>query len=618
MINRFRGFALLAGLILPGAVLLGPPTDYQWGSAPVIHRPFEVVEWIALAAFFLMILWMYRGFLSRGFLAELLRSTGKKRSGFRRILQSHFRIEHGQELLEWEPGRSRSGRLDLWISCIILAAGILYTGLYYRSAYLGFLLQEHDFINLSAGLSHSWMLITPYVNTGPTGSFLGHHFSPFLILIRPFFWMAERLPEANHGVYLLPLFLAISLGQVLWFLAALQRWKSSWILPLVALCLSLHPAVLRLGLSFHFEAFVLPLAALCVLTYNRRIYWLFLILLFSVKEDISLYASVIFAGLWWQSGGREMLSQRMPGRSNGKNSTARTASALLPDRPDAAIAQDASIRQDATRAPDASIGQDATRTTDTPSGQDAPNRRLLHSLILSGAYFLFALSFQKYLAGPSGVDWSHYWQDVFQFRGTQFRGLLFILLSGGWLALLMPRFRPAFLFILALHFFSQHPWHNSFQSHYTYTMLPLLFLVLGTAFEIRKELLLLAVFLIFVSMIVDRSTPLPLIQSRKVDTSLLQSLPANSCIRTSRHISVRIPLHAHPFPLYRIAGNPASNHDLCIPPAGDNCTGRYLLLESQDTHLLHGCIIQDLRFRHGSEHLNLFQYVSPGSPNTAH
>lgn len=608
------GTVALAALGLPVVAWLSPATQYVWGEAPRIGMAwFQTYDWSLLILFSIAL----------GFMVYRRRKAGR-RGGWQPADSGplHDGSPKASDFPIPPTSRGAPGsKFILLISYGVLFCGFFYTGLYYESTYQGYFLQEHDFLNIAAGLSDSVFLRTPYVNTGPTGSFLGHHWSPFLILIRALFWLSEFLPRANHGIFLLPLFLGACAGQLLWFELARQRLSANYtgLLPLLALVLILHPGILRLNLSLHFEIFVLPLSALAILLWRRRSYWVALILLFSVKEDVALYCAFAFASLWWWS----------PEQERG---------------------------------------------------------RLKNSFVVASLYFVLAVGLRHYLAGSTGVNWLHYWSEAFQFQGKQLHGLLFILLSGAWLAFLDRRWLLPILLTVGTHLISRHPWHNSFQSHYVYTTLPMILILLGQILpasqstdlnarqkhEDRDEqddrdsqedrdspddrgaqaqqnhqkehpgpearaqknrlwlssalstgvggpgILGLALVALCISMVLDRSSPLPFFASRKPDIGPITSIPAGSCVRSSRHISVRLPLNSRPLPIYPIAGNPVSNDTLCFPPPQADCKNRYLLLESQDTHLLHGCRADDLRFVTASKDLSLFEYGSPTTGNTHH
>ena len=538
LLNR-KGITLLLYLsaLIPLIIfvtsILAPSTEYDQVSVPVLHTTtIRFAQWAALLL---------------GIILSLL------------VRWQFSQTDAGLKVNTGSSNENLSAR----IGYAIVGLFCLYLGLFYQSAYHSFYLQEHDFLNIAAALPHSGLLETPYVNTGPTGSFLGHHFSPFLLLLKPVFWVFSLMPRADYSTYMLPLYLGACLGVYLWYRAGILyiRKTHAWLLPVLACFLVCNPLILRLSLSFHFEVFVLPLSAACLLLRSSRWYWLSLLLLLMVKEDIALYVFLLSGSFFlfnWRANRSE------PGLQGG-----------------------------------------------SPAFNPANLRRLKFTTIASGIYLLLAILSQRTLAGGTGADWSHYWLEAFEWKGTQSTGFLLIFLAGGWMALVQSRLTLPLILILILHALSRHPWHNSFQSHYVYSVLPII--LIGVFFLGTRGFVLLLPLMLFAGLL-DRSTPLPLLEKRSYDTlHILNQIESNSCVRSSRHISVRIPLSSRPFPLYPIEGNPMASTDLCQPPPEEGCQRMYLLLESQDTPRLHGCQVQELRFRANTEHLNLFEYVQPGN-----
>ena len=547
--------SLIVSLLVIGSALISDRTIYVWGLAPRINVSLiKIAEWLVL--------------IPGTFLAFAIRKQGQQNSG------KSYSAEVGK------PSRPTplAWSISLVSGYAILSLFVAYLALYCRSAYDSFYLQEHDFLNIAAALPGGDWLRTPYVNTGPTGSFLGHHFSPFLLLLKPFFQAIAWLPQANFTTYMLPLFLGAAWGVILWF-ETIRRYldeRYHWLLPVLATFLVCNPLVFRLSLSFHFEVFILPLSAGCILFWNRGHYWVFFLLLLSVKEDIAFYvflvcASITLVHIW----------RHRPG------SLTEAIHVILKQQPN---------------------GGPEHKPPNLAASWNS--RRLLLSGTFALTYLLFAVAFQKLLAGDTGADWSHYWLQPFEWKGTQTTGLLIVILAGGWTALKHPALRIPLILICLMHILSRHPWHNSFQSHYVYTVT---LIVLPSLFFLRHRAMALIIPLMLFAGMLDRSTPQPLLKESAYDSIVvLTRIPENSCVRASKHIAVRIPLHSSPFPIYEIAGNPEAERDLCQPPPGKDCGGLYLLLESQDTALLHGCQMQNLRFRAGTEHLNLFEYVQPG------
>jgi uncharacterized membrane protein len=128
--------------------------------------------------------------------------------------------------------------------------------------------------------------------TGRSASFLGHHFSPSLALLAPFYWVAPH-PE----VLLVVQALCIAVSAILLFLVGVRLTHQPWIAASVALMLLAHPLVHDAAL-FDFHQDVLGMLGIALglfgLTYTRwevaTCGWLVSIL---AKEEIALYWSAI-------------------------------------------------------------------------------------------------------------------------------------------------------------------------------------------------------------------------------------------------------------------------------------------------------------------------------------
>ena len=590
-----------------GSALLSS-ASYRWTSPPSADKSIlQTVEGIAILLAIALAFCIWQGFRQSAGI-PMARREGTDSKRLREDGLHPGQSKWAREVIPGNGNFLRSPVADLpeLISYLIVFCFVAYLGLFFEGAYHSFYLQEHDFLNIAAGLGRPGWLITPYVNTGPTGSFLGHHFSPILLFLKPLFWLAGLFQGANYAAYMLPLFLGAGWGAILWLQLAQKhlRHEYRWLLPALAVFIVCNPLTLRLSLSFHFEVFVLPISAACLLLWRKPGLWPALVLLFFVKEDMALYSLLLLGSItvferrsrarFWHE--FFATNSQEPVASNQETDTVQPI-----------------------RSPEAGDGL-------SPFMVRFPfmMRRLVQffrqsrpaqAALVSFAYLIVSLTIREALAGSTGTDWSHYWLQPFDWKGAQTTGLIVVLLAGGWLALGAPSLRYPLLAIIAIHLLSQHPWHNSFQSHYVYSLITLIFLGM---WRIRLSFIPLVFPLLAVAGMMDRSTPVPPFESRSIDTNtVIRELPPNSCIRSSKHIAVRIPLHSHPYPLYVIAGNPLAEQSLCFPVEA-RCDRQYILLESQDTPALHDCQMQELRFRARSRYLNLFEYVLPAGSNTDH
>lgn len=542
-------FCFFASCITTVGALWENATDYRWGqTANFSWHSIRLAEWAVLVlAIFCSVFLM--------------------------VTSLRNRITSGSFV---SPSRLASDRRwMLRLSLIILVGNLTYLFLYYRSAYNGYYLQRHDFVNLAAALNDFPLLRTPFVQTGPSGSFLGHHFSPILLILSPLFRLASLVPGINYGFYLLPLFAAPVCALFVLLILARRELKDPILLPVVA-WLAFNPLLLRLFLSFHFEAFVLPLTALCLYKFRSRWYWVWLILLCAVKEDLGLYVFLIATGAW--------------------------------------LGPSLELR----------VLEPGTKATE-PTEQSWIRSRLRRTAFFALAFFLFAVLVRRSLAGTTGMSWSDYWTQDFPFAGHPLTAFLLILTAGGWIALLQPAFRYSFAGIALIHLLSNQPWHNSYETHYVYSILPLLLVAFAHWLRsvssvyiesaVGKRTVAALVLLVALASVQDRSTPIALFKpGPDIDFSWI---PGQSCVRSSDHLAVRIPLNSRIFPLNPEPRNPMMRTGLCLPPDIEGCTEAYLLLETQDWSRLHDCVGQFSPVRQ-TDRYSIYRYGQTSRTNSDH
>lgn len=394
-------------------------------------------------------------------------------------------------------------------------------------------LADQDITNISSAIANTargqGLLQTAYVQTGDSGSYLGHHFAPALLLFAPFYFL---FPGADHSLYPFLICLTLGAGLLVWTLVFRDRMKTSadlWPLFLPAL---LSVPVFRLSQSFHNEVFVILFAGAAVLGLGRGKPWLFLsgILLWAlVKEDTAAYAGLFcFFAAW-----------------------------IVP-------------RNDPT----------------------APRKLALTGLLVAVAAGIAGRMIQTALAGSSGPDWSSFmrpgWPDGGQsFAGARISALMLVLGSFGFLPILRLRYATLVIVPVAiLHAASYHPWHATYYGHYAYSILPLL--MAGTAEAARKvegwtwrrSFALLVCALALYTNASDKKTPgAPMAADNEFASAVaaarrIEALPPSACIHAQSHLSPVLPAGRTVLPLFAPPGNPHRDGK-----GLDACAERYYLLD---------------------------------------
>ena len=126
-----------------------------------------------------------------------------------------------------------------------------------------------------------------YVSATGNQNFLAHHFSPTLILLVPFYTLINS--HIWFGVFLAAGFAAFMLLYDKYLQINSFRGLAGL---LVMTALLFHQDIYIFSISAHFEIFTFPLAILLFIAMardNTRLFWASLLLLFGIKEDISLY-----------------------------------------------------------------------------------------------------------------------------------------------------------------------------------------------------------------------------------------------------------------------------------------------------------------------------------------
>lgn len=463
---------------------------------------------------------------------------------------------------------------------------LAYLLLFSESAYAGLFLSDQDFTNLSSAINNTarseGFLATPFLATGESASYLGHHFSPTTALYTPFYWLytlpAEFgfRPQITHALYATLLWATIALGLWLWARLFLEELRDPALALTAAALAALSFPLWRFALSYHYEAPVLPLSALCFLFLKRgrmTPFWICLILWLGVKEDIAVYLALF--GLY-------VFSNRL----------------AAPD----------DLRSDRIDRTDP--GGDALDSTGDADSRATPAhvRRGVAIVAVSVAWFFLARAGMGWFAGNAEtIDWSSYWQtDLWdQTKNPLVYGWL--LLAFGLLPLLQVRlFCLVILPILGLHFLSGHPWHHAFLGHYSYSVLPFLFLGLAGGLRrvsgwlelfdrraYRPALLALLIAFGWLAAAADRYTPAPALPVDPRFPTLermLQELPTDACIQTQAPFSAHAPLRLRVFPLMvppanpyhqRIPG-PHNFEEFHFHEYPDLCARYYLLLDPDE------------------------------------
>jgi len=179
--------------------------------------------------------------------------------------------------------------------------------LHAKAAYQALLLGDHDFTNMSESINNTakgfGLFTTPYFNTGERGSYLGHHFSPALLLYVPVYFIAGFFASSTHATYAVCLLLTLAAGFAIWIVYFLESCEDPFTaLTAAAICACGFP-LWRLSLSYHHELLVFPFSGLAFLFLRRRntlLFLLFTLLWISVKEDIPVYTAFFGAFLFFR------------------------------------------------------------------------------------------------------------------------------------------------------------------------------------------------------------------------------------------------------------------------------------------------------------------------------
>ncbi len=384
-----------------------------------------------------------------------------------------------------------------------------------NEAYDSFFLADLDFTMLSEALQSTLrgdgILITPYAATGPSGSFLGHHFTPSLLALVPLYalrqWITRPLAEIagfhtswleTHLYYGYLLWLIIFTGFLLWIIY-IQKHQKNVIATLLLSTLFLSSvAVWRVSMAFHYEILVIPLSALVFYFERKRVifYLIFLFLWLGVKEDIGLY--IICYGFF-----------------------------LILNR-------------------------------------ETRNRGWI-TIGISVVYLFVSHLIQNFMGGNTGPDWSTVWLGNEPFTHLTLKPALILLLSMGLLPFFSPwRSAVVLIPILLFHALSAQMWHASYTGHYSYAILPFLFRVSLDAMDRLRaftgehhlniaSIILFSLALSGAVSAAEKSSPpekLPTEPSGTFVDRLLSGLPAGSCIQLASPFSPHVPLEDRVFPIH--------------------------------------------------------------------
>lgn len=513
--------ALLA--IAPAAALLGPAvtqTSLSAAQSQLIHVE-RGISYALFAGFLLLLFWRIR----------------PKRSASAAADEANAPVPNETPAAAPTPG-GRTDSVLRYIAVVLPALPLLiylwqYSGLAYASLFLG----DQDFTNISVALNTTargdGLLFTPYLSTGPSGSYLGHHFSPALLLYVPVYWLVDFFSGAGlmdrptHFVYAVVLWSTLALGLALWGRLFQKEIRSTFgaVLVMALLC-GAYP-LWRLALSFHYELPVLPLSALFFLSLGSRRqqptgqtslwFYVSLLLWLSVKEDIALYL-ILF--------GAYLCAHR--GESPHSSTTLHLA-------------------------------------------------RGLTVIVVATTWVALALWGMDTIGGSERVDWIAAWREPDAPVERSVRPGLLLLLATGGLALLNLRlFALVLLPILTFHLLSRQIWHHSFLGHYSYAVLPFLFFATLRGWQrleaIRETVLannvrgfaaaagLVVLGCSFAAAAGDRYMPMPAPApdaDRAQIAQLLRIPKSGDCVQTQWHFSAHAPLDLRVYPLIAPENNPA-------------------------------------------------------------
>mgnify|MGYP001226824267 CR=1 FL=1 len=422
---------------------------------------------------------------------------------------------------------------------IVIAIFGVYLFQFTFSAEAALLSADQDVTNVSTAIAHTSfgdLLPSPYVNAGSSRSFLAHHFSPTLFLYVPAFKMAMAVSQTvDHNFYNSMLAVTILSGIGLWLYYGYRMLGDMRILlPLVLIPILHNFLLFRQILSFHFETLSLPLLALLLLSIRlhgrtnlplraewlRRSYLLIAVLYLGIKEDMGIYLG-IFAGVYFLF---EVIEEARKANQSFLNTVI-----------------------------------------------DVVRRSLYFRLgLLAVVWLLFAMLARQLIAGDGAMDWQSYWDVASfkakypQFRKTPYTYLWVVLSTGIWIFFSL---RSLLIVgaILMFHIVSGMPWHALLESHYSYTVLPFLYLgsirgalnLLNLAKKGKMSQATLLVLLFAGAGVADYSLrrdgnhPYSMFQKHRGYDQIRESLPLiedDACVQSSFHLSALVPLRARPIP----------------------------------------------------------------------
>ncbi len=417
-------------------------------------------------------------------------------------------------------------------------------------AYNGLYLGDFDFTNISEAINNTakgnGFLSTPFLNTGITPSYLGHHFSPSIAILTPLYSIANfvnstgLLHQQTHLLYGFALNLMMLIAALSWIFfinkelvdpVSIISFSSIFFWSIVSW---------RLTASFHYETIAFAFAMVSFATEKRKgfaqiIFWCSIIIWMGIKEDAPVYTLLYGAALFFEE-------------RNQKS-------------------------------------------------------RGFILVILSVIFAVLALIIRSNLAGDTGVGWINGWL----FREEPkllIKPFLILLASAGFLPLFAPRFFiVAILPVALLHFISGHQWHATYTGHYIYSIAPLLFR--GSMAGLKRlddwngsfpvnRLSIIALVLSF-SMITasfEKSSPYPVIaESNKLKyiEQLLPLIENNACVQTNIEVSPHIQLDKKVFPLYSPSAGPYkwnNNYENFVNDLLDNeCNVYYLIVNEKSVFI---------------------------------
>ena len=180
---------------------------------------------------------------------------------------------------------------------------LIYQLLFFIYIYYNHQIPEPDYSGISSALNSTirgdGILRTTFFQTGQSDTFLAHHFSPTLLLLLPFYSIAQLFDNATHLMYGFLIILILALGVYSWIKCFRLHSPDTDINLLLTFALITGYPLLRLASSYHFEIFVIPLSALlfsAVARQHKGLLLFSLILWLGVKEDCALY--LLFYGVY--------------------------------------------------------------------------------------------------------------------------------------------------------------------------------------------------------------------------------------------------------------------------------------------------------------------------------